>query len=112
VRRPWAAARIARRLIRLRPVFPESVIGWLPAATGPARELVAQAVRCVPIVVIPVGNELCSSLFAGQIAIPADRHRGHLTLEGELTPPAEGIVWLPLLIEAIGVNSQSIPRPW
>ena len=38
-----------------------------------------------------------------------NRHRGHLTLEGELTPPAEGIVWLPLLIEVIGVNSQYSP---
>ena len=74
------------RLIRLRPVFPESVIGWLPAATGLARDLVAQAVGCVPIVAIPVGKELSSSLFAGQIAIPADRHRGHLTSRGKTYP--------------------------
>jgi len=90
------AAAIARRLIRRRPIFPESVSGWLAAASGPARALVAQAVGCVPIVVIPVGNELSSSLCAGQIALPSDRGRGLQTFERVVILLVAEIVWLPL----------------
>jgi hypothetical protein len=63
-------------------------------ATQEQRDLVAQGVRREPIVVIPVGNELSSSLFAGQIAFSADRVRGLQTLAGVVTPPVADIVRL------------------